>query len=221
MDANTRMVTTREAWRALACFVVSPWRYARDGHIGLRATADGFGTPLFAGTGVVVRGNRLDVEPGRSTTITTLRAAAEFVGVELSEHPPVGHDLPAFEPDRHLEIDLRSVSFIADWWALGDAALSTVSEPHLWPEHFDIAISVHLPDDVGVNVGFSPGDRHSDDPYVYVGPHDAASLDRADPYWNAPFGAVLARDEVVAAPDPHEAALAFIRTGLERLRRHP
>ena len=36
---------------------------------------------------------------------------------------------------------------------------------------------------------------------MYVGPHDVASLDRADGYWNAPFGALLARDDLLAASD--------------------
>ena len=58
-----------------------------------------------------------------------------------------------------------------------------------------------------MNLGFSPGDGDHDEPYVYVGPHDVTSLDRDDPYWNAPFGAVLPRHEVTGAPD----ALAFIR----------
>lgn len=209
------MITaTREGWRALACYVVSPWRYARDGHIALRATGDGFGTPVFDGARVGVRGDQLVVEPDRTTTVTTVRAAAEFTGVELSEHPPVGRDLPPFEPDQHLEIDLDATSIIADWWALGGEVLATIGEPQLWPEHFDIAVMVELP--ARANVGFSPGDSFLDEPYVYVGPHDVASLDRSDPYWNAPFGAVLPRHDVHRAAE----ALTFIRGGLERVERH-
>ena len=197
MHSNTRMVATRESLRALACYVLGPARHARDGHIGLRSTGDGFATPVFDdGTRVLVRGDRLVVEPGRSTPITTVRAAAAFVGVELSAHPPVGQDLPPFEPDRHLEIDHEASAALAEWWALGDDVLATLGEPQLWPEHFDIAITVELPPGIGVNVGFSPGDAGHATPYVYVGPHDAASVDRDDPYWNAPFGALLPRHEV-------------------------
>jgi hypothetical protein len=199
---------TREAWRAVACYVVGPWRYARDEHIWLLATGDGFATPVVGGSRIVVRGDQLTVEPGGATTITTVRAAAELAGVELSEHPPVGDDLPPFEPDRPLEIDPESATTIASWWALGRDVLATMGEPKLWPEHFDIAIT-----DDGVNIGFSPGDSYLDEPYLYVGPHDVASLDRDDPYWNAPFGAAVAHRQI----DGPAEALAFIRDGVERL----
>ena len=164
------MNATREAWRALACYVVGPWRHARDGHIWLRATGDGFATPaLDDGSRLLVRGDQLVLEPDRTSAITTVRAAAEFAGLELSAHPPVGTDLPRFDPDRLLEIDPESASTTAEWWALGAEVLATMGEPRLWPEHFDIAITVD-----GVNIGFSPGDGDHDEPYVYVGPHDVA-----------------------------------------------
>ena len=191
------MVTTRESWRALACYVLGagtlcPGRAHRLAFDGRWVRH----TEFDDGTRVVVRADRLVVEPDRSTPITTVRAAAAFVGVALSAHPPVGHDLPPFEPDRHLEIDVDAAAVLADWWALGDEVLATLGEPQLWPEHFDLAITVELPGGVGVNVGFSPGDAGHDAPYVYVGPHDAAHFDRDDPYWNAPFGALLPRHEV-------------------------
>ena len=63
-----------------------------------------------------------------------------------------------------------------------------------------------------MNLGFSPGDAFSDEPYVYVGPWGAARPGAAG-YWNAPFGAVLTRSEVHGVDD----GLAFIRTGLDCL----
>jgi hypothetical protein len=89
----------------------------------------------------------------------------------------------------------------------------------LWPEHFDVGTSLDPGGggdggggDGGVNLGFSPGDGFSDEPYVYVGPRGAA---RPGPsaYWNAPFGAVLPRSQVGDADD----CGTFIRTGLDRL----
>ncbi len=89
---------------------------------------------------------------------------------------------------------------------LGQCRQSTVQ---LWPEHFDVGTTLDLGD--GVNLGFSPGDAFSEDPYVYVGPWGAVRPGD-DGYWNVPFGAVLSRG---AARRGH--CLSFIRTGLERL----
>ncbi|HEX2118222.1 MAG TPA: hypothetical protein VHF91_03495, partial [Acidimicrobiales bacterium] len=88
-------------------------------------------------------------------------------------------------------------------------------EAQLWPEHFDLAVTVELEGGAKVNVGFSPGDSFSDQPYAYVGPHDTAGLQ--DPYWNAPFGAYLPYSGIAST----EAALAFIDDGLGRLAATP
>ena len=56
-------------------------------------------------------------------------------------------------------------------------------------------------------------DAYSTEPYVYVGPHDTATLD--DPFWNAPFGAVLDYEALRRQPDPVAVADAFIARGLE------
>ena len=50
-----------------------------------------------------------------------------------------------------------------------------------------------------VNLGFSPGDAFSDDPYVYVGPWGPARPGD-DGYWNAPFGAALSRSPCTTRP---------------------
>ena len=70
-----------------------------------------------------------------------------------------------------------------------------------------------MPGGAGLNVGFSPGDTFSDEPYAYVGPHDMAGRD--DPFWNAPFGAVRTASELAGDP---AAADAFIAAGVSRLR---
>ena len=93
----------------------------------------------------------------------------------------------------------------------GDEAVS-VTEAQLWPEHFDLALTAEVPDGRRVNVGFSPGDTFSAEPYLYVGPHDAGSL--ADPFWNAPFGAYVTYEELRGRPDPATAADGFIIRGL-------
>ena len=65
----------------------------------------------------------------------------------------------------------------------GDAALRSLDagqEPILWPEHFDIGISM-----AEVNYGVSPGDAVIGEPYAYVGPWQVP----AGAFWNQPFGA--------------------------------
>ena len=101
---------------------------------------------------------------------------------------------------------------IADWYDLGLEALQTLanahrdespSEPTLWPEHFDLALSVS-----DVNYGASPGDEHITEPYLYVGPHDGPPT--GDPaFWNAPFGAARTFRQIGTVAE----AAAFFRDG--------
>lgn len=214
-------VSTRESLRALACYVVGPARKARIGRIGLRPVGGGFGTPPFDdGTRLVVRGDELAFDPGDAARITTLRAAAEFAGVELSPDPAVGHDLPPYQPDVPLAVDRGASLLLGRWYAFGQRVLddlaaswtaATISEAQLWPEHFDLAVTVELDDGRKVNVGFSPGDTFSADPYAYVGPHDTGALE--GDYWNAPFGAFLPYERLTS----DAAALAFVVDGLTRV----
>ena len=226
---------TRESLRALACYAVSPARKARTGRIGLRAHGGGIATPPFDGGGRIgVHGDRLTGPDGEAIPITTVAAAAAFLGIDLSPDPGVGHDLPPFEPHADLAVDHEASIAIGGWYeyaqgvldrvasATAEAGDAEVSEAQLWPEHFDLAVVVTLAGTGGkVNVGFSPGDGFHDRPYVYVGPHDTAALDRQDGYWNAPFGAFLGYDSLADAEDSLAAAVEFIEAGLERARSSP
>jgi len=218
---------TRESLRAVACYVVAPARKARTGRIGLRAVGGGFGTPPFDdGSRLVVRGDAIAWMPGESAALSTIRHAAQFVGVELSADPGVGHDLPPFAPDAELAVDRVASSALGSWYAFGDLVIErlragfsagTISEVQLWPEHFDLAVTVELDTSASVNVGFSPGDGFTADPYAYVGPHDIEGL--SGEYWNAPFGAFVSYGPLSGAGDPVASVLAFINEGLDRL--HP
>lgn len=215
---------TRESLRAVACYVISPARKARTGRIGLRATGDGFGTPPFDdGSRIVVRGAVLAVEPtdAEGRPITTLVAGAAYLGLDLSADPGVGHDLPPFRPEADLAVDPDASFALGAWYAYGQASLDAlrdelsgpeISEAQLWPEHFDLAVTVDLGPDTKANVGFSPGDASHDDPYLYVGPFDTSGL--TGDYWNAPFGALVGYEDLRAAPDARAAALAFVQRGL-------
>ena len=107
-------------------------------------------------------------------------------------------------------------------WRVIDAAVADALDPmaiQLWPEHFDAGTSVAVGsgDRDRCNLGASPGDAYSDEPYLYVGPwNDDRPGDPA--YWNAPFGAVLHRTELMLSGDPHRAGVDFLRRGLQLLR---
>lgn len=215
---------TRDGLHQVACFVISPYRKARVGRIGLRATGDGFGTPPFDdGSQMFVRGDELLTEPGTAQRITTLRELASVFGLELLADPGIGNDVPELAPDESLQIDAAASRSLGEWYAFAERVIDTlarriggaVGEATLWPEHFDLASDVRLAGRRATNVGFSPGDAFSAEPYVYVGPDSMADL--TDRYWNAPFGALLGYSALRAAPDGFDRALAFVEEGLSLL----
>jgi hypothetical protein len=212
--------STRDALHRLACYVIAPARRALTRRIGLVPTTDGFGTPtLPGGSRVVVRGDEIAIEsPDASplaAPITTLTAAAKFLKINLSSQPGVGTDLPYFDPNETLAVDAGATRTLGQWYAFGSQLLSElegdVSDAVIWPEHFDLAVVTTLTNGEKVDVGFSPGDTFSADPYVYVGPYNLEGFSGG--FWNAPFGAQLANP-------PRDAARAFIAEGLERVGMH-
>jgi hypothetical protein len=228
MDAlPPTFVTTREAIRALACYVISPARKARTGHIALAPTADGAGIgtpPGDPGPWIGVRDDRLVVDPGPSAPVTTLQAAADLLGRTLDPDPGVGHDLPAFVPDSALSIDVAASRALAGWYAFGaevHAELAarhgdrySVASPQLWPEHFDLAVAIDCGGGRGVNVGFSGGDATSDAPYLYVGPWDRDVLANDPAFWNAPYGRTIGEHELRTGST---TAADFVDEALRRL----
>lgn len=226
------MSNTRTALHRIAAHVMSRARHAASGKIGLRATPAGFGTPAFGDAIEVLRiaGTTLVRErDGRAayTSITgrSLRELATFVDVSLDEpFNAAGPDAPdAGDVDEPVTIDEHECAIVADWFDLGWRVIDAVTAPHhdatalqLWPEHFDAGTSVAIgpADDDRCNLGASPGDSFSAEPYLYVGPWSDPRPGDAS-YWNAPFGAVLTRAALLAERDPHRAAVAFLERGLE------
>ena len=218
---------TRVALHRLAFFVLAPMRRLHTGRIGLRPTLGGFGTPPFAADGAAVQvrieATRLVLDREGITSVLDLAGgvslvqAASFLGVAIDPGAAEGFDGPALgDAERPLELDARSIELIARWYELGSGFLATLrsagaddavppSEPQIWPEHFDLALDLG---DEGagtrVNVGFSPGDAFSGEPYVYVGPWDRTVLEGGDPVWDAPFGATAGWSAVMATGAPHE-----------------
>jgi len=92
----------------------------------------------------------------------------------------------------------------------------------LWPEHFDIAVELgDAAAGARANFGASPGDAVHPEPYLYVAPWERARIPRAasgpDPYWNEDFGASLPYSALRGPAGPCDIALAFFRTGRDRL----
>ncbi len=233
------VVATRLALQQVAVHVLARRRHAVTGRFGLRPSPGGLATPAFGDHGEVVRtsGANLVVErlgDAWVEPLTTLGRAADLVGVDLAAPFWVGDDAPALaDPSAPLAIDQDAAQVLADWWIRGATLLDQVAAgpgpapggpagatvAQLWPEHFDHAcvLTVATSDaaSVTVTVGASPGDAYEPLPYLYVGPHGPERP--GDPrYWNAPFGAVLRRDDVAEVPgaEGRARALAFLRRGL-------
>ncbi len=222
----------REALRQLAVYVLGRRRHDVTGRFGLRPTPDGFGTPAFGGDQLeVIRAERsvprrgarsgcrgragLDAPPGGRARRRRARP------VVLGGRRHAG----ALGPRRPCSTSTTATARrLASWWGFGltiidevegtDAAITSATVAQLWPEHFDLGCAVERSGE-HINLGASPGDSFSDDPYLYVGPW-SAERPGDSAYWNAPFGATLTMSDLDAlAPDDRR------RTGQGLLRRRP
>ena len=217
-DPN-RLVRTRRAWHTLAERVVAPVRWRATGRIGLVPAPGGYATgPLPSGPEVRVEGTDL-VHGDRRHRVTTLGAAADFVGLDRPADPEVYTPLTPDDPATPLRVDPADAELLAAWFAFGADVLAewarTVPDPPsetwLWPEHFDLALSLgEAPH--RANYGASPGDDGTPEPYLYVGPWEV----RADEFWDAGTYARLRLRDLVATADPRGRALAFFAAGRAR-----
>jgi len=180
MDSRT-LADSRVALHGIAELVLAGPQYAATHDIRLRVTPGGFGTVVTPG----LRIERLDLV----TPTTRLPLGGTFVGLAraagtqarpLRDVYDVGPDV---DPDGPVVVDPAAVDVVLAAFADGDAALRAFAptlEPVLWPEHFDLGVTVGA-----VNYGVSPGDAHLDEPYAYVGP----PTPRSGSFWNTAFGA--------------------------------
>ncbi len=225
----------RNAYHRLAYAVVAEARRCANTKFGLRYTRGGFGTPFFGDDEQVrVQEGLLVVQQGstvRSSEITSLRAAAEFVGVEpgtaAAEHdsPPLG------DIDSDLRATAKTGAFLGDWFGFSWAVLEELritpgavdaERTQLWPGHFDPAAAIGSAEEGRrATYGCSPGDEAHDEPYLYVGAW--GDVDRADPYWNETSfnGASLPYAALVGPDNAVQTALGFFKAGLARLNRAP
>jgi hypothetical protein len=240
LPAAATLTATRTALHRVAVHVLAKARHASTGRFGLRVTPGGFGTPAFGEDAEVVRiagGLLVHESAGRSGASTTtmrldgssLSDLAAHVGVTFDGAFSVGADtLPIGDPDLVVRVDERSATVVGDWFDLGARALVAVvgragrdaapTVAQLWPEHFDLGLDLAAAPDVRTNLGASPGDSFSPEPYLYVGPWSPERPGTAS-YWNAPFGAVLGYRDVAGQGDPLAAAIDFFLAGLDQLAR--
>jgi hypothetical protein len=175
------LTTTRRAWHAVGELVLAGPQYRQHGTIRLRVVPGGFAQltgPLR------VEGAELVGDGVRVPLAGPVAALAGAVGVAAGAPEGLYPDHADLGPGDEVAADPAAAAELAGWLARGDAALRALApdvEPVLWPEHFDLAITVDE-----VNYGVSLGDGGHAGPYAYVGPWTA----RTGPFWNASFGAL-------------------------------
>jgi hypothetical protein len=234
------LASSRQSLQRVAVHIVARSRVEAAGRFSLRITPGGFGTPDMGPDGRRVRlsNGNLVVESdaaGAAAAVRTmaihgasLTALAAFAGVDLSRPLDVGHDTPPVgDAAAPIELSVDGAREIAAWFAKSAAILDGVlaalpasaapTLPRLWPEHFDVAVEAQAHPARRVNLGGSPGDGFSDEPYLYVGPWTADRPGDAA-FWNAGFGAFRTRSQLLAdGADVVDAGVAFLLDGVRRL----
>ena len=221
-----KFVATRNSLHQFAEHVLAKARYIDDGKVELTTFAGGFATSLLAdGRRVRLDGVDVVVDDGnnsRRAELTTIAAAAAFVGVSPGFPTELYEAATPLEPSAALDLDRGAAESLAAWYAFTAEALEQFAgevvdgQPSplvLWPEHFDQAFfTSDVNESHRANYGASPGDAGHPEPYLYVGPW--GSVVKRE-YWNATHfnGAVLPLSKLVVSTDPAGAALQFLRTG--------
>lgn len=196
---------TRRSLHGIAELVLAGPQHREIGRIRLRIVGGGFGT---------IGEPSLRVEGGDLVTGTariplsgqTCASLAEAAGIEAGAPVGLYPDGSGVKPDEVITVDPEAGAAILRAFSAGDEALrgfAPETEPVLWPEHFDLAITLDE-----VNYGVSPGDGHLPEPYAYVGPHRP----REGTFWNAPFGAARTLRELGNA----DAIQGFFEEGKRR-----
>jgi hypothetical protein len=199
---------TRRSLHAVAELLLAGPQYDASGTIRLRVVPGGFATVALPDLSVV--GGELvagaDPHPLHGRTVTEVAAAAGLMARPLAD---VYTDSTDLGPDHPLTVDPADAAAITAALMVGDEAIAAFAptvDRVLWPEHFDVGISVDE-----VNYGVSPGDTYIDEPYAYVGPWNKDGL--TDAFWNAPFGATAPLRDLGGA----EGVAAYFARGRDLL----
>ncbi|GII52324.1 hypothetical protein Pth03_07130 [Planotetraspora thailandica] len=207
-DLSERLPATRRALHGVAELVMAGPQYRTSGTIRLRIVPGGFAT--VAAPELRVDADALITAAGARLPLheVTYAALADAAGVDGGRPEGLYHDSSGADAADAVEVDPEAAAHLTDWLAAGDAALRRLApgqDPVLWPEHFDLALTLDE-----VNYGVSPGDAAIGEPYAYVGPwrpHEGA-------FWNVSFGAARTLTELGGAgPDVAAGLAAFLEEG--------
>lgn len=186
------LTQTRTSLHAVAELLLAGPQYDACGDIRLRVVPGGIGTVALPDLRVV--GSELVAPSGRVPLTGTYAAVAASLGVSPRRLGDVYSDTVDVDLEDDIAVEASHVAELLQAFARADAALRAFApseEPVLWPEHFDIGISLRE-----VNYGVSPGDALIPEPYAYVGPWTA----RRDDFWNQSFGAARTLTELDDLP---------------------
>lgn len=204
MDPFTQ---TRNSLHGIAEGLMAGPQYRDSGTIRLSAAPEGVST--VAEPSLLLTANGLG-RPGGPThpLVGTFAELAERLGSSFHV-PDLYSDHAPIQPTDPVVVDESSASRLLAWLADGTQALrdlAPTSTPVLWPEHFDVGISLGE-----VNYGVSPGDDFSAEPYAYVGPWGFTPS--SDGFFDAPFGAA----RMISSLSSTAELTAFFREGQDRL----
>ncbi len=208
METDPTLVATRRALHGVAELVLAGPQHAAVDTVRLRVVPGGLATSQAEPPTRMV-GAR--VERGDASTAidgATPQDLAAALGLVASTLDHVYADGSGVGLDEALQVDEGAVATLTNAWSVGDQALRLLDpsqDPVLWPEHFDVGISLGE-----VNYGVSPGDSTIPVPYAYVGPW---TMPAADDFWDRPFGAA----RLIAELRGVDAVHAFFEEGRERL----
>jgi hypothetical protein len=187
----SELETTRLSLHVVAELLLGGPQYEQSKTIHLRVTPGGFGT--VAAPDVRVQGESVVVD-GRAIPLSgrTVAEVAADAGLTARSLDDVYSGGSGLTEDHTLTVDAACAAELAEGFRVGDEALAEFApdaQRVLWPEHFDVGITVDR-----VNYGVSPGDANIGVPYAYVGPWTTTDL--TGPFWNASFGAARPLSEV-------------------------
>ena len=197
--------STRRQLHAVAEMLIAGPQHRRHGTIRLLVTSSGFCGAVLP---IAVEGTELVWPHRRAELAGALALLAAAAGVDIGAPVGLYRSSALLSADAVLDLDAHAAARIHHSLRLGAQALKTFADcqqPVLWPEHFDVAVTVD-----GANYGVSLGDSYHQGPYAYVGPHRRPT----GPFWNAPFGAA----RLLQAGDDAEALVDFFTQGKEHLR---
>lgn len=215
MHPDDALAATRRSLHAVAEQLLAGPQYRRTGSIRLSVTDGGFATDELPGdpSRLTVRAGSLVADRRGGPFAVPLSGTIASIAAEITidAGPPIGvyDDGSGTDPSFHVAVDDAAAHEVLRGFSWGDEALRAFLEryadqatepPVLWPEHFDVAITV-----AEINYGVSPGDRFIAEPYAYVGPWQR----RAGAFWNLPFGAARSVRELGSA----QAVLGLFEEG--------